>query len=229
MQVSKIKEYLATYPAWMLSEAGQKLRPYWETQQNWQDHFDPATKNLRQAYDRALHNDTNRRHYRRENHDPKGAMLELLAWEPEHVRTCFEDLFDEKRDLEGRVQRFAFYCNELFTQFRLAHPKNRRPAHDHDDDYGTISLYLAGQYPATYAPYSTPLLQTALTNLGALDIPTVADFPRYTKLLATLRRFVDQDEAVMAAYAEFLRPQDYAGESALLVWHFLRFVNVTEK
>lgn len=225
MQVSKIKEFISKYPAWIPSEESLALRPLWETQQNWQSNFDLNSKNLRDSYNHALTNSTNRRHYRREGYDPKSAMLEMMDWEVEHVRTIFEDLFNEDRDLEGRIQRFEFYCRELFNQFRDAKPKSRLPDHFHADDYGMASLYLAGQYPEKYAPYKTSLLQKALKNLGALQIPEVADFPRYVKLLGTLRRFVAEDEAVQTAYQEFLRPQDYQGESALLVWHFLCFVN----
>ena len=224
MQVSKIKEFIAQYPAWIPTEESLALRPLWETQQNWQTHFDLAAKDLRSSYDQALSNKTNRRHYRREGYDPKRAMLEMMDWEVEHVRTVFEDLLNEERDLEGRIQRFEFYCRELFNQFRDAKPKSRLPDHFHADDYGMASIYLTGQYPEKYAPYKTRLLQAALRKLGALQIPEVADFPRYIKLLATLRRFVAEDEAVQLAYQEFLRPQDYAGESALLVWHFLQFV-----
>lgn len=225
MQVSKIKDYVSRYPEWILSDDSLKLLPLWETQQNWQAHFDLNAKDLRSSYDKSLNNDTNRRHYRREGYDPKSAMLEMLDWEPEHVRTIFEDLFSEERDLEGRVQRFVFYCRELFNQYRDAKPKSRLPDHFHDDDYGMASLYLTGQYPEKYAPYKTELLKNSLQKLGALKIPEVADFPRYVKLLATLRKFLAEDEKVNTAYAEFLRPQDYPGESALMVWHFLRFVN----
>ncbi|PHI20587.1 hypothetical protein CEQ90_07495 [Lewinellaceae bacterium SD302] len=224
MQVTKIKSYLASYPEWMNSEAGEKLRAVWETQQNWQTNFDLAAKDLRDVYDRSLTNKTNRRHFRREAYDPKRAILEMIDWEPEHVRTVFEDLFSEERDLEGRVQRFVFYCRELFNQYRDAKPKSRLPDHFHDDDYGMASLYLACQYPEKYAPYSTELLQESLKNLGALQVPEVADFPRYTKLLATLSKFVNEDGGVQSAYQKFLRPQDYQGDTKLLVWHFLRHV-----
>lgn len=224
MQVAKIKAYLASYPEWLTSEASLALRPLWETQQNWQENFDLTASDLRTSYKKALHNDTNRRHYRREGFDPKAAMLEILEWEPAHVRTVFEDLFDEKRDLEGRVQRFELYCAELFDQYRRAKPKTKLPDHFHGKDYEMASLYLSGQYPEIYAPYSTDLLTTGLQKLGARQVPEVADFPRYVKLLATLRRFLAEDTAVEEAFASFLRPQDYQGASALAVWHFLKFV-----
>ncbi len=93
-----------------------------------------------------------------------------------------------------------------------------------------VSLYLMGQYPTLYAPYSTELLQTELCQkLGARDVPVAADFPRYTKLLRTLRPFLEKEDAVMENYRESLREVDYQGESALLVYWFFRFVECWEE
>lgn len=227
MQVSKIQAYVLAYRDWQLTEEGLKYLPYWETQKNWQTHFNFEDKDFTGSYNRSLDSKTNRRHYRREGYNPKGALLEMMRWEPEFIRAAFEDLFTEERDLEGRIQRFEIYCQELFSQFRDANPKSRLPTHYHADDYHMVSLYLMGQFPTKYAPYTTALLQGVLTKLGAREIPVVADFPRYVKLLGTLRRWLTEDEVVMQQYGEMLREQDYKGESALLVWHWLTFIHTT--
>jgi hypothetical protein len=112
--------------------------------------------------------------------------------------------------------------NELFNRYRDAKPKARIPTHYHDDDYNMVSLYLMGQFPERYAPYSTPLLQAVCTKLGAKDAPVAADFPRYTKLLQTLRPFLEQEPGLMETYQENLRSVDYSGDSALLVYWFFR-------
>lgn len=228
MQVPKIKAYLAKFPDWLITEEAQAHLPLFETQKNWQTHFNVEAKNLAEVYDLALDSKTNRRHYRRGGYDPKRAMLALMRWEPDFVRDAFRDLFSEDRQLEGRIQRFVFYVNELFNRFRDARPKDRTPSHSHDDDYNMVSLYLMGQYPEVYAPYSTALLMLVCARLGAKEVPPAADFPRYSKLLKTLRKFLTDDEAVMAAYQEALREQDYQGESALLVWWFFKMVEEVE-
>ncbi len=224
MQVPKIRQSVANFKIWMTSDEAREYLPLWETQQNWQDHFNVEAKDLADSYDKALDSKTNRRHYRRGGYDPKRSMLSILEWEPDFVRDAFRDLFSENRDLEGRVQRFVFYVNELFNRYRDAKPKAKEPTHYHDDDYNMVSIYLMGQYPEHYAPYSTTLLQQLCQKLGAKGIPPAADFPRYTKLLATLRPFLVEDKEIMANYREILRPIDYQGESALLMYWFFRFV-----
>lgn len=224
MQVPKINAYLKAFPAWMKTDEALAHLPVWETQKNWQAHFNVEAKDLAESYDRALDSKTNRRHYRRSGYDPKAAMLKLMVWEPDFVRDAFRDLYSEDRQLEGRVQRFVFYVNELFNRFRDQHPKDHLPSHYHDDDYNMVSLYLMGQYPETYAPYATTTLMLICARLGAREIPPAADFPRYTKLLKTLRNFLTKDEAIMATYNATLREQDYQDDSALLVWWWFQMI-----
>ena len=149
-------------------------------------------------------------------------MLRILGSETEFARDAFRDLFSEDRDVDGRVGRFEFFINELWNRYRDSHPKERLPDHYHRDDYAMASLYLMGQYPAKYAPYSTELLQKVCTDLGAKTVPEAADFGRYVKLLQTLRSFLVKDAEVMANYERLLREGDYGGESALLVYLFFR-------
>lgn len=222
MQVPKIQVAVEAFRDFLTTEEAEALLPVFETQQNWQNHFNVEAKDLAEVYDRALDSKTNRRHYRRGGYDPKRAMLILMRWEPDFVREAFRDLFSEERDLEGRIGRFGFYVNELFNRYRDARPKDRTPNHGHDDDYNMVSLYLMGQYPEKYAPYSTELLKSICEKLGAKTVPPAADFPRYTKMLQTLRRFLTEDEVVMQRYQALLREQDYQGESALLVWLFFK-------
>lgn len=224
MQVPKIRASVTAFKEWMTNEEAQEYLPLWETQQNWQTHFNVEAKDLAAAYKLALDSKTNRRHYRRGGYDPKRAMLALMKWEPDFVREAFRDLFSEDRQLEGRIQRFVFYVNELFNRFRDEKPKDRTPSHNHDDDYHMVSIYLMGQFPETYAPYSTKLLQTVCTELGAKDVPPAADFPRFTKLLKTLRPFLEKEEGLLETYREALRPVDYPGESALLVWWWFKMI-----
>jgi hypothetical protein len=228
MQVPKITAAVESFREFLTTDDALALLPLWETQQNWQTHFNAEAKDLAASYDLALDSKTNRRHYRRGGYDPKRALLAIMRWEPDFAREAFRDLFSEERDLEGRIGRFGFYINELFNRYRDAHPKDRTPSHSHDDDYNMVSLYLMGQFPDIYAPYSTEMLKTICEKLGAKTVPPAADFPRYIKMLQTLRRFLTEDEVVMERYTALLRPEDYQGESALLVWAFLKFVVKTD-
>ncbi|MGB3548024.1 MAG: hypothetical protein WBA17_13675 [Saprospiraceae bacterium] len=227
MQVKLIQAYLAHYLRYLRTDHAHEADALavWETQANWQANFATASMDLAAAYATSLTSQTSRRHYSRSGFAPREFMLALLAWEPAFVRDAFVDLFDEQRSLDGRVQRFELYLDELLARYREAFPKKDIPSHYHDDDYGMVSLYLALQYPETYAPYSTPLLQDTLRKFGAANPPLTADLPRYVKLLRTADQFIAREEKIQAAHRARLREgTDYPGPTKLLAWDFLRFV-----
>ncbi len=93
MQVPKLRRAVAAFAPWMLTDEARELLPLWETQQNWQTHFNVEAKDLAGSYDAALDSKTNRRHYRRGGYDPKRSMLAIMEWEPDFVRDCLPRSF----------------------------------------------------------------------------------------------------------------------------------------
>ena len=57
-------------------------------------------------------------------------VLERVA---QTVRLMFEDLFNETREVDGRVGRFLFGCDELFRDHRRDHPLSPENDHFHGD------------------------------------------------------------------------------------------------
>ncbi|MEM8583936.1 MAG: hypothetical protein AAGF87_06690 [Bacteroidota bacterium] len=226
MQVPKIKSYLAEYKAWQLSDAGLSFLPYWETQANWQMHFDLETADLAMAYDLALTSQTSRRHYSKRAFEPKAVMLDILRKEPELARATFEDLLREGHTLDGRLSRFGVYIDELFARYKdTLEGKQVYGDHFHGSDHQMPTLYLAMQYPDRYVPYDTETLMAVCQKLGARDQPRGADPIRFMKIAKLLDRFLQQDEEILAQYRDkFLRTEDYQGETLLMSWHLMRFV-----
>lgn len=223
MQVKKIQAYIERYRDWLPTRAAEQRLYYWESQQHWQREWDLAAPNLREVYDRSLDNRQTRRLWAREAYDPKRMMLAFLDNEPEFVRSIFLDLFNEAKEIEGRLGRFLFYCEEMMAHYREAHPRTKDTGHYHDPEM--VSLYLSFQYPAAYAPYEATRFLQLLRQLGAANIPLVGDFARHCKLMRTLQTFLNKDGQVLARHTARLRPnRDYAGESLLLSFDFACFV-----
>ncbi|MEL6802795.1 MAG: hypothetical protein AAFO91_03315 [Bacteroidota bacterium] len=226
MQVPKIKSYLTQYKDWQIGEAGLSYLAYWETQANWQQHFDLESTDLAAVYDLALSSQTSRRHYSRRAFEPKAIMLDILKREPELARATFEDLLREGHTLDGRLSRFGVFMDELYARYRET--VSGRPLygdHFHGHDYQMPSLYLAMQYPDRYVPYDTNTLMAVCQQLGARDQPQGADPVRFMKIAKLLDRFIQQEDALLVQYRDqFLRPEDYDGETLLLSWHFMKFI-----
>lgn len=225
MQLHRIREYIEAYRKWLPSQAARERLYYWESQRIWQEHWDLEAPDLRTVYDRSLDNSQTRRLWKREAYEPKRMLLEFLEMESEFVRPMFKDLFDESKSVDGRADRFVFYCDQLLEQYRKAHPLAIDTRHYHGDGYEMISLYLAFQYPDRYAPYQADRFLQLLQAVGAHNIPPVGDFARHCKVMRTLQTFLLKDEELMANHAQRLAsPALYQEPSLLLAFDFVVFV-----
>ena len=224
MNLAKIQEGIAGYKAWL-----QKLRSHpglykWETQQQWQLHWDPAASDPAAMFDRCLQNSETRRLWQQDNWQPKRVLLEFWRFEPRTVLGMFDDLFNEKYEVENRISRFIFGCDTLLADYKRAHPTSVENNHYHAD-YRAVALYLALQMPEQYAPYDFELFRSALMRLGARDIPAVNDVGRYFKVLRTLHGFLLKDAGVEPALQRHLIPhRHYQGKSLLLAEDFVRYL-----
>lgn len=224
MQLHKLREYLNTYKEWLSSPAANKRLYYWESQQNWQDNWDMESLDFSDIYDASLQNNTNRRLWNRQAYSPKQMMQAFIEMEPHFVHSMFTDLFNEDKEILGRVDRFVFYCDQLLGQYRQQKPKGFHPGHYHDDGYEMISLYLSFQFPALYAPYQADRQIALLQKLGAIKIPLAGDFPRHVKVMRTLQNFINKEEELVAAHQSRLQDIHFGEESLLLAFDFAYFV-----
>lgn len=224
MQLHKIQEYLNAYTEWLSSPAAEARLYYWESQAHWHNHWDMDALNFAEVYDKSLQNSVTKRLWNREAYAPKQLLIEFIAMEPHFVHSMFKDLFNEEKEILGRVDRFVFYCDQLLTQYRQLHPKGFHPSHFHDDGYEIVSLYLSFQYPDHYAPYQAERQRSLLQKLGAINIPLAGDFPRHVKVMRTLQNFINKKEELLAAHQARLAPNHYAEESLLLAFDFGCFV-----
>ncbi len=224
MQLKRIQHYLGEYRRFLNGPRAETRLYYWESQRCFQENWDLRAEDLAAVYDRSLQNSRTRRLWNRENYAPKAMLLKFFELEPDYVRHLFTDLFNEDKEVTGRAQRFVFYCDELLRMYKDKYPARIENNHFHDDDYGMISLYLAFRYPDRYAPYDFDVFVDLLRRLGRPDLPAANDLERYFKVMRTLYKMMQKDEALLTAHQKRLRPgKDYAGDSLLLAFDFAVF------
>ena len=214
MQLKLIQQYAEEFRGWLRRQEAEERLHFWESQRNWQEHWDLDAPKLKEMYDVSLANSQTKRLWKREAYEPKRMLLQFLDMEPDFVRSMFKDLFNEEKSIDGRVDRFVFYCDQLLDQYRRAQPLAIDTSHYHDDSYGMISLYLAFQYPDRYAPYEAARFLQLLQRLGAGNIPSVGDFPRHCKLMRTLYQLLAKDEELLQRHQERLQPERTIPEKA---------------
>lgn len=224
MNLKKIQHYIQQYKTYLQNYRAEQNLYLWESQRIFQENWTFETEDLAEIYDQSLQNSQTRRLWKRENYEPKRLMLLFLKMQPDFVRHMFHDLFNEDKEIAGRIDRFVFYCDELLQEYKVNNPRSIENNHYHGDNYQIVSLYLALRYPDQYTYYDAEGFVTLLQKLGSLDIPKVNDFARFSKVMRTLYKMLTKEEDLMTLHQKRLRPEHYQEESLLLVYDFYQAV-----
>jgi len=218
MQLKKIQERFSKFKIWMESSAAEETLYIWDAQSRFLTHWNADAPDFAAMYDAALDSHVSRRLWSRENYAPKAMMLEFAHQESEMVRLAFSTLFDEGKDVEVRLDRFLFYCDELLKDYKSKNYKPLFNRHFHDDDFAMISLYLAFRYPDRYAIYPHLAFVNLLRSLGSPDLPQAPDPARYFKVARTLYQMLQKDQELMDLHQR--RFSEGNGTGLLLVYEF---------
>ncbi len=224
MNLQKLNDAIGQYAQFLRSNPQHDPYLPWESQRIFQENWDLNALDFRTMYDRSLENSRSRRLWKREHYEPKEMMLRFSELNREFVRDAFQDLFNENKDVDARLGRFVFHCDELLAALHEAHPASKLNSHYHDDGYQMASLYLAFRYPAQYLLYDFERFRKLMELLGSRDLPNVDDVGRYFKVMRTIFTFLKKNEEIMATHAKRLMPGlHFEGETLLVAWDFMHF------
>jgi hypothetical protein len=224
MQLKRIQDLLSNYKDFLRGKSAHERLYAWASQRIFQENWSLDASDFKTMYDHSLENSQTRRLWKRENYEPKRMMLNFIDLSEDMVRHAFQDLFDEEKEIDGRVGRFVFYCDELLRHYKEAHPHSVENNHYHNHHYQMISLYLAFRFPDRYTLYDGAKFKKMLHLVGSADIPEVDDFGRFCKVMRTLYTFLQRDEELMTLHQKRLSVQQhYTAESLLVVWDFYHF------
>lgn len=195
----------------------------WESQLIFQETWDLDAEDFGAMYDASLQNSTSRRLWKDERYAPKEQMQLFIEAYPDFVREMFKDLFNENKDVENRIDRFLFHCDELLREYRETHPDWIETRHYHED-YRMISLYLAFRYPDQYALFDDMVFRRFLKMTQAKDLPQVADPGRFFKVMRTVYNLLSKEEGLLSAHYQRLDPSThFMGKSLLLALECVQY------
>lgn len=218
MNLKKLSEAIDEYRNYLHSPARWDELYKWESLKIWQQNWDLEALDFGGMYDKALENTTTRRLWVGPNFYPKKMMAQFISLQKEYVREAFRDLFNENRDLSGRIGRFHFHCDELLAAFCEANPKTLENSHFHEDER-MCSIYLGFRYPEQYTLFDFPSFQRLMRRVGSADIPSIADYDRYSKTIRTIFRFLEKSEGLMETHFARLNPDLHYTDRTLLLAH----------
>lgn len=189
MRIAAIKSEIQRFKS-HLSQT-RSLLPFWEMAGHFQKNWEPASTSPALMFQRSLHSTQSRSFWKKDRYRPREMMVEFFKFDPEFTLQAFRELFDEDLDIEVRVDRFIFYCDQLLLLYKKSHPTSIE--NNHYQDYSIISLYLSLRYPHQYAPYQFRWFIAICKATDARPIPEVDDLKRYFKLSGILKKFIAED------------------------------------
>jgi hypothetical protein len=225
MQVKLLNEAFEKYKEYLQTEEAERNLYIWESQRNFQENWDLENTDLVGMYDQSLQNSQTRRLWRRESYDPKNMMLKFIGLSEDYFVQMFRDLFNEEKSIDGRVDRFVFYCDQLLLEYRSKYPRRIETNHYHGDGYQMISLYLAFRFPDQYTLFRFNRFRAFLKKMGVANLPESNDFTRFVNVSRTVYKLMQKDTDLMALHQKRLKEDfHYMGDSLLIVFDFIEMV-----
>ena len=225
MNLQRIKEQIEVYRTWLKGPESYDNLYLWESVENFQKNFDLEAEDLANALDMALQNSSSRSLWTMEAKFPKQMMLKFIQMDKDMVRWTFKDLFRAENSLDGRLNRFIFHCDEMYSVWKKQNPKAHDLGHYHDSDHWMSTLYLFLSSPESYCPYNLNLLQKALKGFEAKNIPDNEDPGRLFKIVKVVDKFITEDEEIMELHQNRLNHKHFKSKTLLPAYECLLLFN----
>lgn len=143
------------------------------------------------------------------------AVLKGIAKQkPEELRACFVQLFDETKDLNGRLATFKDETLKLYREMGQDQ--------QHHQDERSMSTYLTYRFPEKYTFYKATLYKKLCEMMEVEKLKTGSRVPHYYELLD---QFVDnnivKDADLISMVNSYLPKDVYKGNLRLIGQDFL--------
>lgn len=162
IDLKKLTPVLEGYKAYFPGHwDGEKYK--WEAVKHFQDHWDIDAENFgemfRKATDKTFNLLASGYAY------PRAMIINFAQADDEAARSMFRNLFDESRDLSGRIDAFQAASEELRSKY------DDGTWRSHYQNTNAISTYLWLRYPDKYYIYKYELFRAAAKELSSGYMP----------------------------------------------------------
>lgn len=159
------------------------------------------------------------------DYHPKASMLHYISQNPDLVRSMFIDLYDQQRDVVGRIHRFIDQCDQL----RIYHSQGitKRASHYHGD-MRMVFVYLALRYPAVYCYLYSDGFATMISLVDGKKIGPILDIERFIRTSNTIAVFMSKHPLAVGFLQQFSDSIDMNTAFMLCVSRFYKWIVLHE-
>lgn len=140
----RLKEALRQYKKDFVTTHWNEEKYKWEAVKCFQDNWDIHAADFENMLSQSLSKTSNL--LTSTNNFPAGMIIEFAHAAPEKVRAMYMDLFDESKDVFGRIESFKKQSNILLKKYKST-------AKQHYQHENAITTYLWLRYPDKYYVY----------------------------------------------------------------------------
>lgn len=140
----RLKEVLRQYKKDFVTTHWNEEKYKWEAVKCFQDNWDIHAADFENMLSQSLSKTSNL--LASTNNFPAGMIIEFAHAAPEKVRAMYMDLFDESKDVFGRIESFKKQSNILLKKYKST-------AKQHYQHENAITTYLWLRYPDKYYVY----------------------------------------------------------------------------
>ncbi|WP_444219270.1 AAA family ATPase [Dialister succinatiphilus] len=140
----RLKEALRQYKKDFVATHWNEEKYKWEAVKCFQDNWDIHAADFEDMLSQSLSKTSNL--LASTNNFPAGMIMEFAHAAPEKVRAMYMDLFDESKDVFGRIESFKKQSNILLKKYKST-------AKQHYQHENAITTYLWLRYPDKYYVY----------------------------------------------------------------------------
>lgn len=200
-KLQKIEEaYLGYLPDYWSGESYK-----WKAIKQFQDHWDIEASDFAAMLEQALAKTYNL--LASGYYYAKAMLLGFAGEDPNGVREAFRVLYDETRDLSGRVERFIAYADDRKQNHNESGWKN------HYQDTHAVSVYLWLRYPDKYYIYKYGEIRPIAIELESSFIPkrtsSVENLIGGYKLCDEICAQISRNETIISTYNALLTDDCY--------------------
>ncbi|HMQ08793.1 MAG TPA: hypothetical protein PKC30_15950 [Saprospiraceae bacterium] len=173
----------------------------WEMIESFRKHWQLTVNPFLASYQNALIESTDS--WSQPVIEAKQAMTSMIQYNEDMVRSMFTDLFDEKIEIGGRIERFLFHCDVIREDMNTEKVR----LHSHSHDKKTILIYLMCRYPELYCSFEYKEFRSVLKAMDGRSIPTPYESDRYFKNMRNFARFLWADPGFSEESKEYFSNQ----------------------
>ena len=195
MNLAAIHDQIDRFNQYLRTQKHCEIDWLYDKQVKLADHKRLTIENIEQWLSLIFQSNQTQRYWKSESNRSAELMNAMIQFDADMVSTAFNDLFDENRDLEGRIDRFKFYMDEIIQRMRRNNRKFLESWHHQDNSI--ISFYLMMQYPTLYTYYTRTLHEKIVESFGAKPLEKAENPVRFQKMGKTIHQIMLKNEMLV--------------------------------